>query len=84
MRTGFDHESTTTDVLAGIDLSGRRFVITGTSAGLGEEATRSIAAAGGSVVMLARDPAANADAMDRVRASVPEASLSLGQLRLMS
>ena len=39
MRTGFDHESTTTDVLEGLDLAGRRFAITGTSAGLGEEAT---------------------------------------------
>ncbi len=82
MHPGFDHESTTTDVLAGLDLSGRRFVITGTSAGLGEEATRAIAAAGGSVVMLARDPDANGEAMERVRAAVPDASLSLGQLDL--
>ncbi len=82
MHTGFDHESTTTDVLAGLDLSGRRFVITGTSAGLGEEATRSIAAAGGSVVMLARDPGANAEAMGRVRAVVPDASLSVRRLDL--
>ena len=82
MHNGFDHESTTTDVLEGLDLSGRRFAITGTSAGLGEEATRAIAAAGGSVVMLARDPVANAAAMARVRDAVPDASLSLGELDL--
>ncbi|MFK7917318.1 MAG: SDR family NAD(P)-dependent oxidoreductase [Ilumatobacter sp.] len=72
----FDHETTTDDVLDGMDLSGMRFVITGTSAGLGEEATRSLAAHGASVVMLARDATANVEAAARVRESVPDAQIS--------
>ena len=78
----FDHETTTDDVLEGLDLSGRRIAITGTSAGLGEEATRSLAAHGASVLMLARDDVANQEAAARVRASVPDADLSTGVLDL--
>jgi len=37
--TPFDAASTTEDVLEGIDLMGRTILITGTSAGLGVEAT---------------------------------------------
>jgi NAD(P)-dependent dehydrogenase (short-subunit alcohol dehydrogenase family) len=82
MTNRFDADSTTDDVLDGLDLSGRRFVITGTSAGLGEEATRAIAAAGGQVVMLARNSVANAEAADRVRAAVPDAQVSTAELDL--
>jgi NAD(P)-dependent dehydrogenase (short-subunit alcohol dehydrogenase family) len=73
----FNHESTTDDVLGGVDLSGRRFVITGAASGLGEESTRALAAHGASVLMLARDPARNDEAAARVRAAVPDADLSL-------
>jgi NAD(P)-dependent dehydrogenase (short-subunit alcohol dehydrogenase family) len=82
MAQNFDHETTTDDVLAGMDLSGRRVAITGTSAGLGEEATRSLAAHGASVLMLARDDAANQEAAARVRAAVPDANVSTGRLDL--
>lgn len=78
----FTHESTTSDVLEGLDLTGRRFAITGTSAGLGEEATRALAAAGGSVLMLARNQEANDAAAARVRAAVPDADISTVQLDL--
>ncbi|TFH14989.1 MAG: SDR family NAD(P)-dependent oxidoreductase, partial [Acidimicrobiales bacterium] len=61
----FNNESTTDDVLAGLDLSGRRFVITGAASGLGEESTRALAAHGASVLMLARDPAKNDEAAAR-------------------
>lgn len=72
----FDHESTTDDVLGGLDLSGKRIAITGTSAGLGEEAARALAAHGASIVMLARDADANAQAAARVRAAVPGAEIT--------
>ena len=78
----FDNESTTDDVLAGADLSGRRFVITGAASGLGEESTRALAAHGASVLMLARDPAKNDEAAARVRAEVPDADLTLDVLDL--
>jgi NAD(P)-dependent dehydrogenase (short-subunit alcohol dehydrogenase family) len=78
----FNHESTTDDVLEGLDLSGRRFVITGAASGLGEESTRALAAHGASVLMLARDPAKNDEAAARIRAEVPDADLSLDVLDL--
>lgn len=78
----FNHESTTDEVLDGLDLSGRRFVITGAASGLGEESTRALAAHGASIVMLARDPAKNDEAAARVSAAVPEADLSLDTVDL--
>ncbi len=78
----FDRTSTTDDVLDGVDLSGRRFVVTGASSGLGEESARSLAARGASVTMLARSPEKNAAAAARIRAGLPEADLELGTLDL--
>jgi NAD(P)-dependent dehydrogenase (short-subunit alcohol dehydrogenase family) len=48
-------KSTTDDVLAGRDLSGVDVVITGTSAGLGVETARALAAHGATVVGVVRD-----------------------------
>ena len=43
----FGATSTTEDVLSGIDLRGKRILVTGVSAGLGVETARSLAAHGG-------------------------------------
>ena len=51
----FGAESTTEDVLAGRDLSAKRVLITGVSAGLGVETARALAARGATVVGTARD-----------------------------
>src|SRR5580658_11035231 len=47
--------STTDDVLAGIDLHGKRILVTGVSAGIGAETARALAAHGAQVVGAARD-----------------------------
>lgn len=52
----FNSESTTDEVIAGIDLRGKTAVVTGASAGLGTETAKTLAGAGAQVVMLARDP----------------------------
>ncbi|HUO93811.1 MAG TPA: SDR family NAD(P)-dependent oxidoreductase [Rhizomicrobium sp.] len=51
----FGAESTTDDVLSGVNLAGKRVLVTGTSAGLGVETARSLAAHGATVVGAARD-----------------------------
>ena len=80
----FDANSTTDDVLDGLDLTGRHYVVTGASAGLGEETTRALAAHGATVTMAARDPERNAAAAARIRETVPDARLELRVLDLAS
>ncbi len=60
IRSTFCRTSTTSDVLAGIDLSGKRVVVTGASSGLGAETARTLAAAGAAVTLAVRDPAVGA------------------------
>ena len=51
----FGAQSTTDEVLAGVDLTGKRVLVTGVSAGLGVETARALAAHGAEVVGTARD-----------------------------
>jgi NAD(P)-dependent dehydrogenase (short-subunit alcohol dehydrogenase family) len=55
MTTTFGAKSTTEEVLAGVDLKGKRILVTGVSAGLGIETARALAAHGADVVGAARD-----------------------------
>lgn len=51
----FGAQTTTDEVLAGVDLTGKRVLVTGVSAGLGVETARALAAHGAQVVGAARD-----------------------------
>jgi NAD(P)-dependent dehydrogenase (short-subunit alcohol dehydrogenase family) len=55
MEDTFGATSTTDDVLSGVNLKGKRILITGVSAGLGVETARALAAHGAQVVGAARD-----------------------------
>ena len=55
MTRTFGFESTTDAVLEGVDLSGKRILVTGVSAGLGVETARTLVAHGATVVGTARD-----------------------------
>lgn len=55
LRTGFNAKTTTADVMAGMDLTGKIAIVTGGSAGIGVETTRTLAEAGATVIVPARD-----------------------------
>lgn len=78
----FGHTTTTDEVLEGIDLAGRRFVITGASSGLGEESTRALCSRGAHVSMLARSREKLEAAAARVREKVPGAQVETHEVDL--
>jgi NAD(P)-dependent dehydrogenase (short-subunit alcohol dehydrogenase family) len=74
----FGRDTTTDEVLEGMDLSGRRFVITGAASGLGRESARALSAHGASVAMLARSAERSEAAVAEVGAMVRGADLEPG------
>ena len=62
----FGAESTAAEVAAGIDLSGRRAIVTGGSSGIGVETARALAGAGAEVTLAVRDTGAG----DRTAAEI--------------
>jgi NAD(P)-dependent dehydrogenase (short-subunit alcohol dehydrogenase family) len=66
------------------DQSGRTAVVTGANGGLGLATARALAAAGADVVMAARNQARAAEAEERIRAGLPQASLTIMPLDLGS
>ncbi|MEJ1938893.1 SDR family NAD(P)-dependent oxidoreductase, partial [Nostoc sp. NIES-2111] len=56
VRTPFDFHSTAAAVTEGVDLSGKRAIVTGGAAGIGLETSRALAAAGAEVVLAVRRP----------------------------
>ncbi|MBV9541737.1 MAG: SDR family NAD(P)-dependent oxidoreductase, partial [Alphaproteobacteria bacterium] len=75
----FGATSTTDEVLAGKNLSGKRVLVTGVSAGLGVETARTLAAHGATVVGAARD----LDKAKRATAPVTKDAANGGSLELI-
>ena len=85
MSKSFGAQSTTEEVLEGVDLSGKRVLVTGVSAGLGVETARALAAHGAEVVGAARDLAKAKAATASVRAGAANGGgLELVRLDLAS
>ena len=76
--------TTTTDVLDGVDLSGRQVLVTGGTTGIGKETARALLAAGASVTITARSEEKGAAAVDDLRARVPGAEAAYAVLELDS
>ncbi|WP_433308186.1 SDR family NAD(P)-dependent oxidoreductase [Micromonospora sp. CA-269861] len=53
--TPFNARSTAADVVAGVDLTGQRAIVTGASSGIGVETARALASAGAEVTLAVRD-----------------------------
>jgi NAD(P)-dependent dehydrogenase (short-subunit alcohol dehydrogenase family) len=71
MAKTFGPESTTDEVLDGVDLTGKRVLITGVSAGLGVETARALAKRGAKIVGAARD----LEKARRATAEIPDVAL---------
>ena len=86
MAEKFGATTTTDDVLAGVDLHGKRILVTGVSAGLGVETARALAAHGASVIGAARDLAKAEVAIAGARrdATAAGGSIDLVELDLAS
>jgi NAD(P)-dependent dehydrogenase (short-subunit alcohol dehydrogenase family) len=80
----FNADTTTDEVIKGIDLTGKLAVVTGASAGLGIETSRALADAGARVVMAVRDTVKGETAAAQIRESVPKAQLEVRELDLGS
>src|SRR5271156_3931901 len=80
LTTGFGATSTTEDVLSGINLRGKRILVTGVSAGLGIETARSLVAHGANVIGTARDLAKAEAATTQIR---KDAAANGGSLKLV-
>jgi NAD(P)-dependent dehydrogenase (short-subunit alcohol dehydrogenase family) len=74
--TPFDARATASDILTGVDLSGRTYIVTGGGSGIGAETVRALAEAGATVTIATRNPA-SADQL----VSILGASASAGAVR---
>jgi NAD(P)-dependent dehydrogenase (short-subunit alcohol dehydrogenase family) len=77
-------ETTTDEVLEGVDLREKIAVVTGASTGLGLETARALASAGAQVVLAGRDPSRIEAAANTILEREPNAMLEQGALDLTS
>ncbi|MFJ3307490.1 SDR family NAD(P)-dependent oxidoreductase [Streptomyces sp. NPDC086549] len=80
----FGASTTAAEVIDGVDLHGRRAVVTGASSGIGVETARALAVAGADVTLAVRDTDAGARVAARLEAELPPKSgqLTVGRLDL--
>ncbi|NUT48992.1 MAG: SDR family NAD(P)-dependent oxidoreductase [Saccharothrix sp.] len=75
--TPFDAESTAAQVVAGVDLTGKRAVVTGGASGIGVETARALVSAGAEVTLAVRDTAAGRRVADEIGGATSVARLDL-------
>ncbi|WP_037071228.1 SDR family NAD(P)-dependent oxidoreductase [Rhizobium sp. CF142] len=82
MTKSFGAKSTADEVLSGVDLKGKRFLVTGVSSGIGLETARSLVSHGASVVGTVRDLAKGEPATAPVRDAALQGGGSLELIAL--
>ena len=75
--TPFGFHSTAAEVIAGVDLSGKRAIVTGGASGIGIETARALAGAGAHVTLAVRDTAAGSRVAGEIGGKVDVAPLDL-------
>src|SRR5579862_9246194 len=80
--TPFGFHSTAADVVVGVDLGGKRAIVTGASGGIGIETARALAAAGAAVTLAVRRPRTAEQVADDLRRSTGNSAIDVRQLDL--
>jgi NAD(P)-dependent dehydrogenase (short-subunit alcohol dehydrogenase family) len=80
--TGFTRESTAEDVIAGVDLTGKRAIVTGGASGIGVETARALASAGAEVTLAVRDVEAGQRTAAEITAKTGNDRVSVSRLEL--
>ncbi|PNG97899.1 SDR family NAD(P)-dependent oxidoreductase [Streptomyces malaysiensis] len=80
--TPFDVRSTAAEVIDGVDLSGRRAVVTGAASGIGIETARALAGAGAEVTLAVRNLEAGARVAEDITATTGNKRLHVAHLDL--
>jgi NAD(P)-dependent dehydrogenase (short-subunit alcohol dehydrogenase family) len=80
--TPFGFESTAAEVVAGIDLRGKRAIVTGSSSGIGVETARALAAAGAEVTLAVRKTEAGARTAADITATTGSAAVRVAEIEL--
>ncbi len=82
IQSPFGERSTAEEVTAGIDLAGRRAIVTGASSGIGTETARVLADRGAAVTLAVRDTDAGASVAAGVRESTGNDGVEVRRLEL--
>lgn len=80
--TPFGFDSTAADVIAGIELTGKRAIVTGGSSGIGVETARALASAGAEVTLAVRNPEAGAETAADISETTDNGEVRVGRLDL--
>ncbi|EUC12403.1 SDR family NAD(P)-dependent oxidoreductase [Paraburkholderia hospita] len=80
--TPFGFHSTASEVIEGVDLSGKRAIVTGGASGIGIETARALAKAGAAVTLAVRRPAVAEAVAAQLRQSTGNAEISIRALDL--
>jgi len=80
--TLFGFHSTAADVVAGVDLGGKRAIVTGAAGGIGIETARALAAAGAAVTLAVRRPRAAEEVAEELRRSTGNSAIDVRHLDL--
>jgi NAD(P)-dependent dehydrogenase (short-subunit alcohol dehydrogenase family) len=82
IRTPFGAESTAADVLEGIDLTGKRAIVTGAASGIGVETARALAGAGAAVTLAVRNVDDGEKVADEIRSGAGNDQVAAASLEL--
>src|SRR3954462_12223007 len=82
IRTPFGFRSTAAEVAAGIDLSGKRAIVTGASSGIGIETARALAGAGAQVTLAVRNTQAGSTTAADIAATTGRDDVAVAALEV--